>query len=361
MYMSDIEERRRARQKKVLIIKCIIAFVVLLVLIGIFFVVKGMLGKSKQEPKQDEIPVVSEVTEITATEIETETEEVDTGFVKVGDKQFVSGYEAVTTDKTKSLSEDINSEFVVLIDESTGEIVAQREARTKMYPASMTKILSLLVAADHLESMDQLEDKVTITLESTDFAYVNGLSVVGFLDGEQVPVKDLFYGTILPSGGDAVYALSLYTAGSHEAFVQMMNEKAKELGISETSHFANCAGLFDEENYSTVYDMSMILKAALENDFCREVLSAHTYKTTPTTEHPDGIVISNWFLRRIEDLDSGGEVVGAKTGFVNESRNCCASYQLSDNGKPYICVTGKAQGNRVCIKDHAAIFKNYAQ
>ena len=74
-----------------------------------------------------------------------------------------------------------------------------------MNPASMTKILSLLVAAEHLESMEQLNETFTITLEMTDFAYVNGLSTVGFLDGEQVPVKDLFYGTILPSGGD-VYA-----------------------------------------------------------------------------------------------------------------------------------------------------------
>ena len=105
-----------------------------------------------------------------------------------------------------------------------------------------------------------------------------------------------------------------------------MNEKLEQLGLSDTAHMTNCVGIYDEEHYCSVYDMAMILEAAIENDFCREVLSAHTYTTSKTQQHPDGIDLSNWFLRRIEDKDTGGEVVCGKTGFVNQSRNCAASY-----------------------------------
>ena len=110
-----------------------------------------------------------------------------------------------------------------------------------------------------------------------------------------------------------------------DAFVDMMNEKLAELGLSDTAHFTNCVGLYDENHYCSIYDMAMILKAAVENDLAREVLTAHTYTTSATEQHPEGITISNWFLRRIEDKDTKGTVVCAKTGFVAQSGNCAAS------------------------------------
>jgi D-alanyl-D-alanine carboxypeptidase (penicillin-binding protein 5/6) len=104
-----------------------------------------------------------------------------------------------------------------------------------------------------------------------------------------------------------------------------MNEKLEELGIADTAHFTNCIGLYDDNHYCTAYDMAVIMKAAVENELCREVLSAHTYTTSSTEQHPDGITISNWFLRRIEDKDSGGLVLCGKTGFVNQSGSCAVS------------------------------------
>ena len=96
----------------------------------------------------------------------------------------------------------------------------------------------------------------------------------------------------------------------------MMNDKLEELGLSDTAHFTNCVGLFDENHACTVSDMAVILEAALDNDLCREVLGAHTYETAPTTDHPEGQILSNWFLRRIEDKDTGSlTVMGAKTGY----------------------------------------------
>lgn len=116
-------------------------------------------------------------------------------------------------------------------------------------------------------------------------------------------MRDLFYGTILPSGADAAVGLAMYVSGSQEAFVELMNEKLSELGLAGSAHMTNCVGIYDEEHYCTVYDMAMILEAALDNPLCREVLSAHTYNTSATAQHPEGLLLSNWFLRRIEDKD----------------------------------------------------------
>lgn len=279
--------------------------------------------------------------------------------IAVGDVMFHAGYVAEATESTRAVGqEDVLSEYAILIDAGSDTIVAQREAKTIINPASMTKILTVLVAAEHVTNLD---DEFTITLQMTDYAYVNDCSSVGFLDGETVTVRDLFYGTVLPSGGDAAVALATYVAGSQEAFVELMNAKAEELGLSETAHFTNCVGIYDENHYCTVYDMAMILKAAVENDLCREVLSAHTYTTSATEQHPEGITISNWFLRRIEDKETGGEVLCAKTGYVNQAGSCAASYAISDDGTPYICVTAKTYSSWRCIYDHVAMYSLYTQ
>lgn len=255
-------------------------------------------------------------------------------------------------------SEEVTSTNAILVDENTDMIIASKGAKERINPASMTKVLTVLVAAEQLTEAD-LDDTFTMTKEITDYAYVNDCSSVGFLDGEKVAVRDLFYGTVLPSGGDAAVGLATYIAGSHEAFVDMMNEKLEDLGLAESAHFTNCVGLFDEDHYCTVYDMAVIMKAVVQNDMCREFLSAKKYTTAPTTEHPEGITISNWFLRRIEDKDSGGEVLCAKTGYVVESKNCAVSYGTFAGGTPYICVTVGATSNWRCIYDHVEIYNRY--
>ncbi len=105
--------------------------------------------------------------------------------------------------------------------------------------------------------------------------------------------------------------------------------------------------------------MAIIMKAAIENEFCREVLSAHKYTTGATEQHPDGIEISNWFLRKIEDKDTGGEVVCAKTGYIDQSKNCAVSYEMSADGTPYICVTAGSTSGWRCIYDHVEIYNRY--
>lgn len=266
------------------------------------------------------------------------------------------GYDLDDSHATSAISEeDVASQFVTLINATTGEVIVSRNGMDRMNPASMTKVMTVLVAVDHITNYD---DMWTVTTEDTDFAYRNDLSPAGFLDGETVPIKDILYGAILPSGGECCHAIERYVADSEEEFIQMMNDKAAELGLVNT-HFTNSAGLYNEEHYTTVYEMSMIMKAAIENDVLRQILHEHTYVTTATNEHPEGLEISNWFLRRIEDKYDKTEVMGAKTGYVMKAGNCATSYTFDSNGQVYICTTGNAYNYWRCLFDHVYLYNTY--
>ncbi len=267
-------------------------------------------------------------------------------------------YEAHSTSDTLQLGEgDIVSEYAILIDLDSGEILAERNAHVRMNPASMTKILTALVAAEQAEDLD---DKLTITREITDYGYINDCSSAGFVIDERVSVRDLLYGTILPSGADAAVGLAVYVSGSQEDFVELMNDRLKELGLSKTAHFTNCVGVFDENHYCTAYDIAMILEAAIDNEICREVMSTRIHTTAKTLQNPEGLELSNWFIRRIEDKDSGGKVLGGKTGYVAQSGNCAASFASLDNGRNLVCVTANASGKWRCIEDHVKLYKQFS-
>lgn len=266
-------------------------------------------------------------------------------------------YQPILTEQTVQMGEEAESEYGVLLELESGKIIAERSSSERMNPASMTKVLTLLVAAE------QISDKrgtFTMTEEIGDYCYTNECSVAGYETGEKIPIVELFYGCIQSSGADASLALAEVAAGSHEAFVAQMNAKIRELGRANTAHFTNCVGIYDADHYCTVQDMAVFLKAALDNPFCRMILSTRVYTSSPTTEHPEGLVLSNWFIRRIEDRDSGDiTVLGGKTGYVVESRNCAASFGKDSAGKEFICVTGKGSSSWRVLDDHAAIYKKH--
>ena len=367
--------RERQRKKRMLVMGGMGCCAVILIVAGIWLMA-GRTGKA-QLSEGDEKAVQEQTTEALSdsgakttseneTEVASQDEEQVSGEIEQSEETapaqtssmpFAVGYDAQETDSTTYLGSDsVQSSYALLVDLDDNTIVSQKSAYDRINPASMTKILTVLVAAEHVTDLD---DTYTITKEITDFSYSHDCSAVGFLDEETVTVRDLLYGTILPSGGDAAAGLACYVAGSMDAFVDMMNEKLAELGLSDTAHFTNCVGLYDENHYCSIYDMAMILKAAVENDLAREVLTAHTYTTSATEQHPEGITISNWFLRRIEDKDTKGTVVCAKTGFVAQSGNCAASYEETDSGKHYICVTANAHSSWRCIYDHVAVYQEY--
>lgn len=369
--------RERQRKKRMLVMGGMGCCAVILIVAGIWLMA-GRTGKA-QLSEGDEKAVQEQTTEALSdsgakttseneTEVASQDEEQVSGEIEQSEETapaqtssmpFAVGYDAQETDSTTYLGSDsVQSSYALLVDLDDNTIVSQKSAYDRINPASMTKILTVLVAAEHVTDLD---DTFTITKEITDFSYSHDCSSVGFLDEETVTVRDLLYGTILPSGGDAAAGLACYVAGSMDSFVNMMNEKLAELGLSDTAHFTNCVGLYDENHYCSIYDMAMILKAAVENDLAREVLTAHTYTTSATEQHPEGITISNWFLRRIEDKDTKGTVVCAKTGFVAQSGNCAASYEETDSGKHYICVTANAHSSWRCIYDHVAVYQEYTK
>ena len=359
--MRQERQRRRRRQRMLKRILCLVILGVVMVLIVVAVRSCRKAGED-DTPKQEQQPFVTEP--LDWSEIEKIIEK-QSGKTKPEEnepeetEEEAVVYSFTETEDTAAISsEEVISTHAILVDESSDTIVARKGTRERILPASMTKVLTILVAAEHISEAD-LDDTFTMTQEITDYAYVNDCSTVGSLDGEKVPVRDLFYGTALHSGGDAAVGLATYVAGSQEAFVDMMNQKLEELGIADSTHFTNCVGLYDEAHYSTVYDMAVIMKAAVHNDLCREFLSAHIYTTKPTDEHPEGIEISNWFLRKIEDKDTGGEVLCAKTGYIVQSKNCAVSYGTFAGGTPYICVTAGSTSGWRCIYDHVEIYNRY--
>lgn len=268
-------------------------------------------------------------------------------------------YTVSQTANTLQIGQELPSEYAVVIDVENGTVLAEKGSRTIINPASMTKILTLLVAVENISDWDSA---FTMHIGITDYCYINGCSVVGYEIDEVIPIRELLYGCILSSGADACLALAEITAGSHEAFVELMNERLEELGLSDTAHFTNCVGLYDENHYCTVEDMALILKAALENDLCREVLSTKIYTTAPTAQHTEGQDLSNWFLRRIEDKDTGSiEVRYAKTGYVAEAGSCAASCGENTNGQQFLCVTASATSSWQAIYDHVTLYTTYCQ
>lgn len=268
-------------------------------------------------------------------------------------------YSVSRTSETAQISADLPSEYAVVIDAASGLVLAEKNAQTIINPASMTKILTLLVAVENITDWEQT---FTMHIGITDYCFVNDCSVVGYELDEVIPVRELLYGCILSSGADACLALAEIVAGSHEEFVELMNAKLEELELSDTAHFTNCVGLYDENHYCTVEDMALMLKAAMENELCREVMSTKIFTTAPTAQHTEGQDLSNWFLRRIEDKDTGTiEVLCAKTGYVAEAGSCAASCGETADGTQFLCVTANAHSSWRAIYDHVDLYNTYCQ
>lgn len=232
---------------------------------------------------------------------------------------------ARVTENTKTLTDEVDSKYAILIDAEKGEVLAEKDGDAKIYPASMTKIMTMIVAYENLNSLD---DTFEMTLDITDPLYVENASVAGFLNGEQVTARDLIYGLILPSGADCACALAIMCAGSEEAFAEMMNEKVVELGL-ENTHFTNPTGLHDAEQYSTCHDIALILEYACRDEFMKTVLSTYEYTTAKTLQHPEGITLHSTMQTRLYGDEAGGMfIVGGKTGYTTEAKNCLASFAV---------------------------------
>lgn len=238
-------------------------------------------------------------------------------------------------------ADHLYSSHAILVRLDDGNILMDKNKDERIYPASLTKIMTAIVAVEQIRNLS-----ATVTLDPDMFAKLQkeNASVAGFLPGERVSALDLLYGVMLPSGADASIGLATHIAGSEKKFATLMNKKAKSLGMNGT-HFANATGLHDPNHYTTVRDLSVLLAYALKNDTFRQAFTASRHATAPTNLHPDGITLTSTMFDELPtNRFDGGEIVGGKTGYTEKAGLCLASLGRKD-GREYILITTGAKGN----------------
>lgn len=322
-------------------------FLLVLAAVGITMLIRHTVlsaGKEKVRPSAVTAAETAAVTtEVPATEEQTE------------DQTEPAVVFPVKNSSSAVISNDFDLKSGILVDVEEHSIVASKAETMKIYPASMTKIMTLIVA---VENIDDFSDTVTITYDMVADMYDMDAVVSGLLPDETPTIEAVLYGMVLNSGGDAAIAAARYVSGTEEAFVELMNQKAAELGLTST-HFTNPVGLHDPEHYSTAEDIAVILEYALKNEKCKEILSAYIYEVPPTEQHPEGLTFtSTLFSRMYGDEIEGVEVLGGKTGFTDEAGNCLATY-AKINEKIYIFILCGAETHWNAVYDTLSVYSVY--
>lgn len=233
------------------------------------------------------------------------------------------------------------SASALLIDLQSRKILFEKESDKKIYPASLTKIMTAIAA---IETIVDLQQTVTLQPDKFDSLYEEGASMAGFSPGEEVSAIDLIYGALLPSGAECCIGLADYAAGSESSFIEIMNQKASDYGMTGT-HFSNTTGLHDVKHYTTVKDMAILLEHALQNENFRTVFTSFMHSVPATNLHPEGITFYSTLSPYVDSGEiSGGEIEGGKTGFTDEAGLCLASL-AKVNGREYVLVTAGAEGS----------------
>jgi D-alanyl-D-alanine carboxypeptidase (penicillin-binding protein 5/6) len=255
----------------------------------------------------------------------------------------------------EALKEKICSPNAILIRADDGTILLDKNASQRIYPASMTKIMTALLAIEEAPDMDK---KVTIQKSLIDKLVNQDASMAGFQGGEQVSIHDLLYGVILPSGAECCVSIAEQLEGTETNFVRSMNMRAEQLGLSGT-HFVNTTGLHDPNHYSTVKDIAALLSFAVKNPTFRKVFTTMKYRTSPTNVSSNGVSFSSTMWRCLKSQQAGeAEILGGKVGFTDEAGLCLAS-MASYNGQEYILVTaGVKNVYRGHIQDAVTVYSS---
>lgn len=247
-----------------------------------------------------------------------------------------------------------NCGAAMLFELNTQTTLYERSANKKMYPASITKIMTAAIALE----LGDLDDKITVD-EDTPYEIYG--SHIALEPGEILTLKDLLYALILPSANDAASVIAKHYSGDIESFVKLMNEKAKEIGATNT-HFANPHGLHDENHYTTAADLAKIVTYAMKNETFREIIKAPRYEIPATNKKearpiittnnlllntsPSYILVNNkWVSREYEGA------AGVKTGYTPEAGNCLISY-AEKNGIGLVAIVLNGSGTDVYTDTH---------
>ncbi len=232
---------------------------------------------------------------------------------------FPMTIKAETKTDTNDLTPSATS--AIMIEATTGTILYEKNANEKLAPASMTKMMSMLLIMEQIEKGTlKWDEQVTVS----DNASSMGGSQIFLETGEQMSVQDLLKGISIASGNDATVALAERIAGSEEEFVKMMNEKAQELGLTSTN-FKNATGLDAENHYSSAHDMAMIAKELVKHEKILEFTGTYEDYLRQNTDKSFWLVNTNKLVRYYQGVD------GLKTGFTNTAGYCLTSTALRDD------------------------------
>ena len=209
------------------------------------------------------------------------------------------------------------SNHALLVNLDTNEILFDHRGSERAYPASVTKIMTVLVGIEHATS-DEL-----VVYADFDALFQANAAMAGFANGETRTLSEVLYASMLPSGADATSTLAYHVAGSYQGFVDLMNETAQRLGMYDT-HFMNASGLHDDNHYTTAYDTALLVRYALNNRFFREIFTAPTYSFINSAGNEE-VMESTMFRNMSTPMFNGGEILGGKTGFTTPAGLCLAS------------------------------------
>lgn len=252
-----------------------------------------------------------------------------------------------------SRAPDIVADSAIVIDASTGQVLFEKNANAKKFPASTTKILTVLIALEH-----NVDFNDTITMSENAIWGIDRNSTHIALDvGEQISVEDCIYATLLQSANECAYALAEYVAGDVASFSELMNQKAKELGCKNT-HFVTPNGLHDDNHYTTAYDMALITQAAIKNEKFREITASLSYKIPATNlkDEPRELWQGNKMINPTSSFYYE-YCEGGKTGYTEKANNTLSTFSKKD-GLELICIILDSDGWRYNYTDSKALY-NY--
>lgn len=234
--------------------------------------------------------------------------------------------------------DELASAHVMVVRLSDRMLLYRKQEEDRIYPASLTKIMTALVA---LDSGVDLETRVRMDENQYSSLLQQKASMTGLDPGEDVTVLDLLYGVLLPSGADASVTLAQVLSGSEEQYVMLMNKKAKELGMTHT-HFDNVTGLHSATHFTTVRDLVVLFETALKEPIFREIISRPQYQTTGSLVHQNGVSLqSTLFFYQQQYFMNFYGLLGGKTGYTPQAGLCLASW-FHKNGQQYLMVTAQA-------------------
>lgn len=245
----------------------------------------------------------------------------------------------VVTDEASYDPDFVTSQAAALFDMDDREVLYSKNVFERMYPASITKIMTALVAIKE----GDLKSRVLVT----DDAVITepGATLCGIEPGDTLTLEQLLYGLMLPSGNDAGAAIAVHIAGSIEAFSDMMNEEAVRLGATGT-HFVNPHGLNDPDHYTTAYDLYLIFNEALKYPVFRQIVGTTAYTANYHNKNSEPVSKtwkgSNWFMTGERETPDGLKVFGGKTGTTKAAGYCLIMASRDDSDKEYISVVLKA-------------------